>query len=43
MKVGGVRIPQRHKGLEDKEGAQAKPHKDSDSEKEEEDMVVSKR
>ncbi|XP_045135636.1 death-associated protein 1-like [Portunus trituberculatus] len=42
MKVAGVRIPQRHRGLDDKEGAQAKHHKDSEDDHEEEDMPVSK-
>lgn len=42
VKVGGMRVPQRHKGMEDREEAAAKPRKNSESEKEEE-MVVSKR
>lgn len=43
VKVGGMRIPQRHKGTEDREEASAKPRKNSESEKEEEELVISKR
>lgn len=43
MKVGGVRIPQRRRSLEDKEGAPPKPRKESENEEQDEETVVPKR
>lgn len=42
MKVGGVRIPQRRRSVDEKEGLPQKPRKDSESEKEEEEIIVAK-
>lgn len=38
-----MRVPQRHKGVEDQEEASAKPRKNDETIKEEEELAVSKR
>lgn len=40
MKVGGVRIPQRRRSLEDKEGPPPKPRKESENDQDEETVVA---